>query len=130
MLCALPAACSGTSSAHEHRRVAQRLLSHVERLAEEQLGLVLIVCAAAQLNIVDNGQSTCRVRLDVMKFEKRRLRAPAAAVSKCTAALVALPDFTPDRRRNVTRPTVCAAGVFDPGVPDRGAASPLEIRNQ
>jgi hypothetical protein len=51
----------------------------VERLAEEQLGLVLIVDATAQLNIVGNRQSARRVRFDMMKLEQRRLRAPTGS---------------------------------------------------
>jgi hypothetical protein len=88
------------------------------------------VGAAPQLNIAYHGQSTGRVRRDVMELEKRRFRAPPAIAGECTTALIALPHFTPDSRRNVARPTVCAADVFGSGFPDRGAPPPFEIGNQ
>ena len=68
---------------------------------KNRLRLILVVRAAAELDVVRRGCASSRVRLDVMKLEERGLVAPACPSHERAATLIALPHVPPDRRRYV-----------------------------
>jgi hypothetical protein len=73
-----------------------------ERVSEEKARLILVVRAAAELNVVCRGCASRRIRRDVMELKERGLTAPACATDEPAASLIALPYCTPDSRRYVT----------------------------
>ena len=73
-----------------------------QRVPEEKARLILVVRAAAQLNVVGGGWASRRVRRDVMELKEGDLAASARAPDEPAASLIALPDCAPDRRRYVT----------------------------
>ena len=73
-----------------------------ERVPEEKVRLILVVRAAAELDVVRRGCASRRVRRDVMELEERGLAAPACPSNKRAAALIAQPHCTPDGRRYMT----------------------------
>jgi hypothetical protein len=82
-----------------------------ERVPEEMTRLILVVRAAAQLDVVRRGCASRRVRRDVMELEERGFAALAGASDERAASLIALPHCTPDSRRYATsrcRALACA----------------------
>lgn len=73
-----------------------------ERVTEDQARFILIVRAAAELNVVRGGCASRRVRFDMMEFKERGFAASAFASDERTASLIPLPDRTPDGRPYVT----------------------------
>jgi hypothetical protein len=73
-----------------------------ERVPEEKARLILVVRAAAELDVVCLGSASRRVRRDVMELEEGGLAAPACASDEPAASLISPPYSTPDRRRYVT----------------------------
>ncbi|HEU4797541.1 MAG TPA: hypothetical protein VFT63_01360 [bacterium] len=72
-------------------------------LAKVQLGLVSIMRAASELNVLGCCFSARAERHDVMKLEKCPLRAATAIpTNECTLATVTLPHGSPDFGRNMT----------------------------
>ena len=63
---------------------------------------MLVVRAAAELDIVHLRRASRRVRVHMMELEKRRLAARACAPNEHTSALVAQPYGPPDSGRDVT----------------------------
>jgi hypothetical protein len=63
--------------------------------------LVSIVRGAAQLEIVNGGWTTVRVRDDVMKFNQARFGASASWSLKSATPAIARPNGTAHRRRDV-----------------------------
>ena len=60
--------------------------------------LILVVRAAAELDIFRGSCPSCRVRRNMMKLKECRLAATACTSDKCAASLVALPHCTLDSR--------------------------------
>jgi hypothetical protein len=77
--------------------------AHQWRAAEPALGLQRVVRAAAELKILDARLSACRVRNDVVKFEKSRFLATPLAAVKGTSAAIPVRDRTLDGGGNVSR---------------------------
>ena len=67
------------------------------------IGLVDVVRAAAQLDVVDRGCTFCGERPHMMKFESAGFRASPLRAVKRAASAVSLPHRSRDRRWNVTR---------------------------
>jgi hypothetical protein len=63
---------------------------------------MLVVRAAAELDILGRGCASRCVRRDVMELEERGLAAPASPSDERATFLIALPHRTPDSRRYVT----------------------------
>src|SRR5260221_6412366 len=93
---------------------------------EGQLRLVLVVAPAAKRDVLDGGQSSRRIRQDVMEFQERALRAPVS-VSGDEGALVAvtLSDRALDMPRGIPRrDNGCSQLPIRPGT-DRTRPRPL-----
>ena len=73
-----------------------------DAVAEEQVSLILVVRAAAELNVVRGAYPSRCVRRDVMELEERGLAAPTYPSNKSAASLVALPHGTLHGRRQKT----------------------------
>jgi hypothetical protein len=63
---------------------------------------MLVVRAAAELDVLDRGGAACGVWSYVMELEERGLPIPARPSDERAAFLIALPHCTPDCRRYVT----------------------------
>ena len=94
---------------HRSARVLAGRFPHDRRSARsprtiEQLGLVEIVRAAADRDVVDGGRPADTVRIDVVELEEAALRAAVAAVDDEGASTsVALPGGTAHLGRDVPR---------------------------
>lgn len=88
-------------------------LAH-QRVSEEDARLILVVRAAAELDVVDRSGAASGVRLDVVELEERRLAASPRGPDECAASLIALPHCTFYDSRNVT-----ARGGNFSGAPSR-----------
>ena len=90
---------------------------------------MLVVRAAAQLDVLDGGGAAHREWRYVMELEERRLSTPARPSDERAALLIALPHGTPDGRRYVTSrcSTVASAWLRRR---DTGKPSSLEIVDQ
>ena len=88
-------------------------LANEQRLVrpEHQLRFKVVVGLAPQTDIGRGRRASHRVRLDVVAFQKSRLRAaPAIRADRGAASAVARPHRAPDGRRNVARtPPIVAA---------------------
>src|SRR5436309_577805 len=73
-----------------------------ERVAEEKARLILVVRAAAELDVLRRRRASRRVGRDVMELEERDLATPACASHERAASLIALPHCPPNGRRYVT----------------------------
>ena len=73
-----------------------------ERVPEEKARLILVVRAAAELNVVRRCCASHRVRRDVVELKEPSLATAARPSDKRTASRIALPHFTPDSGRYVT----------------------------
>ena len=72
---------------------------------EDKLGLVLIVAATAQGDVLDGGRTLFRVRLDVVQLQERALRASVSRRrDEGTAVPIASPDRASDLVRDMPRP--------------------------
>jgi len=69
-----------------------------ERVAEEEARLILIVRAAAELDVVRRGGASGPVRLDVVELQECCLAASACASNKGALSFIAQPHGTPDSR--------------------------------
>jgi hypothetical protein len=69
--------------------------------AEVELGLVRVVRAAAQLEILDGRGATARERRYMVELQEASRLAAAISPHKGASALIAAPDCAPDRRRHV-----------------------------
>lgn len=74
------------------------------RFAEIQPCLERVVGTAPQRDVVRCCIAADRVRLHVVELQKGRLPAPPPRADERATSAVALPDLSPDRRRDVTRP--------------------------
>src|SRR5260221_3949814 len=93
---------------------------------EGQLRLVLVVAPAAKRDVLDGGQSSLRIRQDVMEFQERALGA-RVSVSGDEGALVAvtLSDRALDMPRGIPRrDNGCSQLPIRPGT-DRTRPRPL-----
>ncbi len=72
-----------------------------QRVSEEKLRLILVVRAAAELDVVGRRRASSRVRRDMMELEERNLPAPSSASDERAASLIALPHCSLDSRRYV-----------------------------
>jgi hypothetical protein len=76
------------------------LLTREERSCEEQLGLVLIVGTAAQLDVLGSSEPARRKRPHVMELEKSGLVTSPSGSDEGAPAIVTPPDTAPHRRWN------------------------------
>ena len=106
-----------------------RVLPHaISSVTEEQRGLIKVVRFASQLNVLDRREAALREWLDVMEFEEGRLATPSAGADERAASLIALPDVTFHRGRDV--PTSASFGRRRTKCRGRGASASFEVREQ
>lgn len=85
--------------------IPRRCLTHQQRARVEVLdGVVLVVRTAAKLDVVFRRAASVRERNDVVEFQQSRFVAAPLAPCKGAASLVAPPDGSAHRCRNVTAP--------------------------
>ena len=84
--------------------VGSRFPEQRQSAAEEMLGLVEVVRAAAQFQIGDARRTADAVWLDMMKFQKAAFRAATLRADERALAAVSRPHRSSDCRRNVARP--------------------------
>ncbi len=68
----------------------------------------MVVGPTSELDVAHCRSAAGGERFDVMKLQERSLGAPASAVRESAASLIAAPDLSPDRCRNVPCPPVSA----------------------
>ena len=84
--------------------VGSRFPEQRQSAAEEMLGLVEVVRAAAQFQIGDARRTADAVWLDMMKFQKAAFRAATLRADERAPAAVSRPHRSSDCRRKVARP--------------------------
>ena len=122
-------ACPGTSS--RGRAIVRpdlSLLPH-QTISEEHARLILVVRAAAELNVFGGRRTTLRIGGDVMEFEECRLAASAFASDERAASLIASPDDTPNSCWYVTARRGLFVTVRSRGCA-RGEPSMLDLLDQ
>ena len=92
---------NGPSGILRRRHPHLRLLAD-DRVPEEKARLILVVRAAAQLDVIRRGYASCRIGHDVMELDERGLAASALGSGERAASIIALPHCTPDSRGYVT----------------------------
>jgi hypothetical protein len=85
-----------------HQVLGRRFPSERGACAKVFDSLVLLVSTAPELELLRGGAAAARERNQVVEFQKTRLGAPAFGALERTAAVIALPDSPPDRRRDMT----------------------------
>lgn len=85
-------------------RTWPRFTEQRQSTAEVVLGLVQIVRAAAQFEILDSRRTASSVGPDVVKLKKASFRAAALGADERAPAAVPFPYCSPDERWNVSRP--------------------------
>ena len=81
-------------------RVHDRAFAHRRSRAKRLYRFVLIVCTAAELDLIRSGLAASGVRRHVMELQKTGFTAAALAADERAAALITRPDDAPDCRGN------------------------------